>query len=299
MGLSRPCTFVFAKYPEPCVHAKEGVACYVGSKGTYDGWAVLGLCVCAVGRRGGKRCTRTIRQPMRMGENRAPRGKAGWAKRETDIMGMGLQDTASIDMEKHRHRDDLPTAVPNGDGQQQSSVGSVGSVRLPGGTVGRGEVFGSLGADFACQSIINASSDSKRSGVGPDLERVWKEARKRRCVARAVMGKTHENRAGSQIVNVSSEVTMECEILILWRGGGEGADAAGPGQAPPPERGHTHHTTRGHQHQRDTRGCQRLGVEGWFVVGRSMDDPDCHSPGPLLVRTWNAPTRMVEKSNGV
>lgn len=29
--------FPLAKYPEPCVHAKEGVACYVGARGMYNG----------------------------------------------------------------------------------------------------------------------------------------------------------------------------------------------------------------------------------------------------------------------
>lgn len=156
------------------------------------------------------------------------------------------------------------------------------------GSVGRGEVFGSLGADFACQSSINASQQVTRCGAewGPTWRGCGKTCGKGSVWRAWLIGETHENRAGSQIANVSSEVTMECEILILWRGGGEGADAAGRNQAPP-ERGRggrTHHTTRGHQHQGTPGGLPEVGVEGWFVVGMSVDGRDCRSPGPSLSR---------------
>lgn len=179
---------------------------------------------------------------------------------------MGLQDTASIDMEKHRHKDDCQQQFQTETASRSvGSVGSVGSVRLPGGTVAAwaGVRFsGVWEADFACQSSINASQQATRCGV--EWSPTWSGCGKmcgKGSVWRAwLIRETHENRAGSQIANVSSEVTMECEILILWRGGGEGADAAGPDQAPP-ERGRggrTHHTTRGHQHQGTPGGCQRL-----------------------------------------
>lgn len=51
---------------------------------------------------------------------------------------MGLQDTASIDMKSTDSGMEL-AAVPNGGG---GGPAAVLSVRRPGGTVGRGEVFG-------------------------------------------------------------------------------------------------------------------------------------------------------------
>ena len=116
---------------------------------------------------------------------------------KTDIMGMGLQDTpASIDMKSTdtARADGMasqPAAtVPNGDGGAASSntVCNVvessrrrprrsGCVRRPGGTVGRGEVFGSprrrlIRASIEDQWQPAATRSGERRGVGPTLDGV-------------------------------------------------------------------------------------------------------------------------------